>query len=44
MGVGRVQLLTLLPWYLNVNGPVGGSWPGIVVGIVHVGTSMSMVG
>ena len=31
-------------WYNNVNGRVGGSWPGTVVDIVHVGTSMSMVG
>ena len=29
-----MQLLTLLPWYLNVNGRVGGSWPGAVVDIV----------
>ena len=44
MGVRRVQLLTLLPWYLKVSGRVGGSWPCTVVDSVHVGTRMSMVG
>ena len=44
-GVGRVQLLTLFTSrYLNVKGRLGGSWPGTVVDIVHLGPSMSKVG
>ena len=39
-----MQLLTLLPWYLNVNGRVGGSRLGTVVDIVHVDSPRSMVG
>ena len=43
-GVGGVQLLTLFTSVPQCQWSMGGSWPGTVVDIVHLGTSMSEVG